>query len=181
MKLFLDREQELMIAGTVLRCREDQGRREEGRHIDGLAVGVLGDGRHGRWRYAYRFRMSIATSRTADNHTSVALNRAAPAPGARQQPAGLLTLPAPPWTIWRRSSGWIRWRSSTRTPNYSARRGLQRINSRRPRKLIDWKKHWQPRGAGKGPIKRDSGSRVHMWGGGGHDSQCKAIINPDGR
>lgn len=47
--------------------------------------------------------------------------------------------------------------------------------------LANWKSLWHPRGdSGKGPIKRGLGIGVNTWGGGGHDSTCKATIHPDG-
>jgi xanthine dehydrogenase YagR molybdenum-binding subunit len=47
--------------------------------------------------------------------------------------------------------------------------------------LIGWKKNWHPRGdKATGPVKRGLGLSLHTWGGGGHDSNCDVIIQPDG-
>ncbi len=47
--------------------------------------------------------------------------------------------------------------------------------------LANWKTLWHPRGeAGKGHVKRGLGIGVNTWGGGGHDSHCRATIHPDG-
>jgi xanthine dehydrogenase YagR molybdenum-binding subunit len=47
--------------------------------------------------------------------------------------------------------------------------------------LIGWRKLAHARGdGGRGPIKRGLGIGVNMWGGLGHDSKCKTIINNDG-
>ena len=47
--------------------------------------------------------------------------------------------------------------------------------------LSDWRKLAHRRGdSGNGPIKRGLGIGVNMWGGLGHDSKCRAIINADG-
>ncbi len=47
--------------------------------------------------------------------------------------------------------------------------------------LIEWKKKWHPRGdSASGSIKRGLGIGWNTWGGGGHASQCRANIHPDG-
>ena len=46
--------------------------------------------------------------------------------------------------------------------------------------LSDWKKLWKPRGASSGSIKRGLGIGISAWGGGGHNSNCRTTINPDG-
>jgi xanthine dehydrogenase YagR molybdenum-binding subunit len=47
--------------------------------------------------------------------------------------------------------------------------------------LIDWKKHWHPRGdKTPGPIKQGLGISLHTWGGRPHPSECEVQIHPDG-
>lgn len=47
--------------------------------------------------------------------------------------------------------------------------------------LIDWKKNWHQRGdSGNGAIKRGLGLGIGTWGGQGHDSKCRTTIHPDG-
>jgi len=47
--------------------------------------------------------------------------------------------------------------------------------------MMDWKKKWHPRGdSGSGSIKRGVGVAMSTWQGGGHASNCKANIHPDG-
>jgi xanthine dehydrogenase YagR molybdenum-binding subunit len=47
--------------------------------------------------------------------------------------------------------------------------------------LADWKKLWHPRGqSGSGVNKRGLGVAFSAWGGNGHASQCRTVINPDG-
>jgi len=47
--------------------------------------------------------------------------------------------------------------------------------------LIDWQKHWHPRGdKTPGAIKRGLGLSMHTWGGRGHNSNCNVSIHPDG-
>jgi xanthine dehydrogenase YagR molybdenum-binding subunit len=65
--------------------------------------------------------------------------------------------------------------------DYTARAAVYRAQLRKAQELIDWKKNWHPRGeGGSGPVKRGLGIGVHTWGGGGHNSQCRTVINPDG-
>ena len=47
--------------------------------------------------------------------------------------------------------------------------------------LSDWKKLWHPRGqSGSGTVKRGLGVAIASWGGNGHASKCRTVINPDG-
>jgi xanthine dehydrogenase YagR molybdenum-binding subunit len=47
--------------------------------------------------------------------------------------------------------------------------------------LINYKQKAHLRGAGgTGPIRRGLGVSIHTWGGRGHDSNCDVTINPDG-
>jgi xanthine dehydrogenase YagR molybdenum-binding subunit len=46
--------------------------------------------------------------------------------------------------------------------------------------VSDWKKLWKPRGTSTGPVKRGLGVAISAWGGGGHNSNCRTTINPDG-
>jgi len=52
---------------------------------------------------------------------------------------------------------------------------------RKAAEMIEWKKHWHPRGqSGSGPVKRGLGIGVGTWGGMGHQSQCRTTVSPDG-
>ena len=48
--------------------------------------------------------------------------------------------------------------------------------------LINYKQkaHLRGQGGGAGPIRRGLGLSIHTWGGRGHDSICDVTINPDG-
>ena len=62
-----------------------------------------------------------------------------------------------------------------------ARVGLYRYQLDKAAELAEWKKLWKPRGQnGNGPIKRGLGIGWAAWGGMGHPSQCRTVINPDG-
>src|SRR5437870_3291259 len=58
---------------------------------------------------------------------------------------------------------------------------VYRAQLRTGQDLIDWKKLWHERGdSGSGAVKRGLGVALHTWGGGGHNSQCRTNIHPDG-
>ena len=58
---------------------------------------------------------------------------------------------------------------------------VYRAQLRQGQELIDWKKLWHERGdSGSGTVKRGLGVALHTWGGGGHNSQCRTNIHPDG-
>lgn len=47
--------------------------------------------------------------------------------------------------------------------------------------LMDWSAKWHPPGEGSsGHVKRGVGISMHTWGGRPHDSQCRVTIHPDG-
>lgn len=47
--------------------------------------------------------------------------------------------------------------------------------------LMDWKTKWHPRGqGGRGYTKHGVGLSMHTWGGRPHDSDCRVSIHPDG-
>jgi xanthine dehydrogenase YagR molybdenum-binding subunit len=46
--------------------------------------------------------------------------------------------------------------------------------------MIDWKNKWKPRGSSTGVVKRGLGLALHTWGGGGHDSNNEVMIRSDG-
>jgi xanthine dehydrogenase YagR molybdenum-binding subunit len=58
---------------------------------------------------------------------------------------------------------------------------VYRAQIKKGAELIDWQKLWHPRGqSGSGTVKRGLGLAAHTWGGGGHNSQCRTNIHPDG-
>lgn len=65
--------------------------------------------------------------------------------------------------------------------DYTARAAVYRAQFEKAAELMDWKKRWHPRGeSGSGTVKQGLGLAVNTWGGGGHASQCRTTINPDG-
>lgn len=61
------------------------------------------------------------------------------------------------------------------------RADVYRAQLHKAAEMIDWQKLWHPRGqSGSGTVKRGLGVALSTWGGGGHNSQCRTNINPDG-
>ena len=68
-----------------------------------------------------------------------------------------------------------------RNADLTDRPEVYRAQMQKAAEMIEWKKHWHPRGqSGSGPIKRGLGIGFGTWGGLGHDSTCMARIHPDG-
>jgi xanthine dehydrogenase YagR molybdenum-binding subunit len=62
-----------------------------------------------------------------------------------------------------------------------ARVETYRYQLQKAAELAEWKKLWKPRGQnGSGHIKRGLGISMNAWAGGGHQSTCRMVINPDG-
>ena len=69
----------------------------------------------------------------------------------------------------------------SKNADYTARAEVYRAQLQKGAELMDWKKRWHPRGeSGSGTVKQGMGLAVNTWGGGGHASQCRTTINPDG-
>lgn len=65
--------------------------------------------------------------------------------------------------------------------DYTPRAETYRRQLAKAAELMDWKKRWHPRGqSGAGVVKRGLGVGFGTWGGAGHASQCRAIINGNG-
>ncbi len=65
--------------------------------------------------------------------------------------------------------------------DYTPRPDTYRAQLAKAAELSEWKKLWHPRGdSGSGAVKRGLGIGINAWGGGGHASQCRTTINPDG-
>jgi len=180
-KLFLDRATELKIAGnrpsafaTIKVGAKKDGTITAWQSVS-WATGGMGGG--GMPPIPYVFT-EIPNKRL--NHTAVALNtggaRAWRAPNHPQ--ASFLTCSAiedlaaklrmDPVDLFDKNL------------SYTAREAVYRAQLQKAAELMDWKKRWHPRGEGHGPVKQGLGLGINTWGGGGHASQCRTTINPDG-
>ena len=67
---------------------------------------------------------------------------------------------------------------------FTAREATYKAQLQKAAEIMEWQKRWHPRGqgasSGEGPVKQGLGLAVNTWGGGGHASQCRTTINPDG-
>ena len=63
---------------------------------------------------------------------------------------------------------------------YTSREATYKAQLQKAAEIMEWQKRWHPRGEGHGPVKQGLGVAVNTWGGGGHASQCRTTINPDG-
>jgi xanthine dehydrogenase YagR molybdenum-binding subunit len=68
----------------------------------------------------------------------------------------------------------------TKNLGYTSREATYKAQLQKAAEIMEWQKRWHPRGEGHGPVKQGLGVAVNTWGGGGHASQCRTTINPDG-
>jgi xanthine dehydrogenase YagR molybdenum-binding subunit len=68
----------------------------------------------------------------------------------------------------------------SKNTSYTARAEVYQAQLQKAAEVMEWKKRWHPRGEGHGPVKQGLGVAINTWGGGGHASQCRTTINPDG-
>ena len=181
-KVFLDRATELEIAGNRPSAFANikVGGKKDGTitvwQSQSWATGGVGGG--GMPPIPYVFT-DIPNKRI--NHSAVSVNagpqRAWRAPNNQQ--ASLLTCSAiddfaakigmDPLEVFSKNAG------------YSPRAEVYRSQLAKAAEMAEWKKLWHPRGdSGSGVVKRGLGIGVNAWGGGGHASQCRCTINPDG-
>jgi xanthine dehydrogenase YagR molybdenum-binding subunit len=183
-KVFLDRRQELLIAGNrpSVFANIKLGAKKDGTftvwHSQTWATGGLGGGGLNADQMPYVFR-NVPNRKI--NHSAVSLNtgssRAWRAPNnpqlsyitccAMDDLAAKLGIDA--LDFYLKNVGLS---TKPETYKWQLEKGAE---------LIDWRKQAHLRGEGaKGPIKRGLGIGVNMWGGLGHDSKCRATINGDG-
>ena len=181
-KLFLDRAQELTIAGVrpSAFAKIKIGAKKDGSIVawdsQSWATGGVGGG--GMPPIPYPF-LNIPNRRL--NHSAVSLNagpaRAWRAPNHPQ--ASFLTCAAiedladklkmDALDVYLKNVG------LTQRPDTYREQLLKAAE------MAEWKKRWHARGdSGSGPVKRGMGLGWNTWGGAGHASKCKATIHPDG-
>lgn len=181
-KLFLDRATELMIAGNrpSAYARIRLAAKKDGTitawSSESWATGGVGGG--GMPPIPYVFS-EIPNRRM--NHSAVSVNavaaRAWRAPNHPQ--ASFLTCSAmedlaaklnmDPLELFKKNA------------DYTARAAVYRQQLDKAAELSEWKKLWHPRGqSGTGPVTRGLGIGVNTWGGAGHASQARCVINADG-
>jgi len=182
-KLFLDRETELTIAGNrpSIFGKVKVAAQSDGTitawQSDTWSTGGLSGGGMNAQLFPYVFT-KVPNRRI--NHTAVAINagsaRAWRAPNHPQ--ASFITCSAiedlaaklrlDPMDVFLKNI------------QYSTRADVYQFQLAKAAELMDWKKNWHPRGdSGSGPIKRGMGIGINTWGGAGHASICRTSIHPD--
>lgn len=69
----------------------------------------------------------------------------------------------------------------SKNAGFTARPDVYRQQLVKAAEMMEWKKKWHPRGdTTPGPLKRGLGFAISTWQGGGHASQARTTINPDG-
>ena len=183
-KLFLDRETELMIAGNrpsayaKIKIAGKKDGTVTAWQSESWATGGFTGGGSPPLPYIID---TIPNQRM--HHTAVAVNagpnRAWRAPNNQQ--ASYLTCSAledfaakigmDPMEVFHKN---VSYAPSARVETY-------RYQLQKAAEIAEWKKLWHPRGEGaSGVVKRGLGIGFSAWGGGGHQSQCRTTINPDG-
>jgi len=186
-KLMLERDQELMVAGARPSAYADVkvGVKKDGTLTawESNAWGSGGTGGAGRLQMPYVFG-GIANSKVGQGtiRTNRGTQRAWRAPGHPQ--SCLITMSALEDTAAKAGIDALEF----------YRKNLDKLDVRLPNaaavyteeldiaaKLIGYKDKAHPRGdETAGPIKRGLGISMHTWGGNGHPSNSDVVINPDG-
>ena len=164
------------------RLRQDQNRRQEGRHHHRLAVRHLGQRRFRRRRPAApAVRLHQHPQHAPQPHVGLRQRRPGAGLARAQQPAGIVTSPARAIEDFAAKIGMdpmdgLRQerRLHARAPN-SIATSLQKAAE-----LSEWSKLWKPRGSQTGAVRRGLGIGVNAWGGAGHACTARTTINPDG-
>ena len=180
-KLMLDRDEELMVAGGR---PSDFGNIKVGAKKDGTLTafeaetwstgGVAG---RGAPPLPYIFQ-DIPNRKT--RHLNVSTNtgpaRAWRAPNHPQAAALTMTaitdlaakLKMDPFDVFKKNLG------------FTPRAEVYSMEMDKAAELFDWKSKYHAPGDGKGHIKRGVGMSMHTWAGRPHDSTCRVSIEPDG-
>ncbi len=183
-KLMLDRDEELMVAGGR---PSDYGNIKVGAKKDGTLVayeaetwstgGVAGRGSP-PLPYVYNNEERVAQkARHLNVSTNIGPARAWRAPNHPQ--AAVLTmcplddlaakLEMNPVDFFKKNA------------DLTARPDVYRYEIDKCAEMIGWQEKWHKRGdSGPGPVKQGLGLSMHTWGGRPHDSTCEVRIQPDG-
>jgi xanthine dehydrogenase YagR molybdenum-binding subunit len=181
-KMMLERDQELMVAGCrpSLHAQVRAGAKKDGTLVawSSESWGTGGLGPAGTPNLPYIFRAPNKHTRHTTVFTNIGPARAWRAPNHPQM--CLITMAAlddlaaklgmDPLDFFLKNVGL----TGDRAANYKEE--LLKASE-----LMEWKKKWHPRGeSGAGPIKRGLGLSIHTWNGRGNQSNCNATIHPDG-
>jgi xanthine dehydrogenase YagR molybdenum-binding subunit len=181
-KMMLERDQELMVAGArpSMHAHVRAGAKKDGTltawQSDSWGTGGVGDA--GTPNLPYIYRVPNRRSKHTGVLTNIGPARAWRAPNHPQM--ALITMAAledlaaklnmDPLDFFLKNIEM----TGPRAANYKE-------ELLKAAEMMDWKKKWHPRGDKRpGHSKRGLGISVHTWGGRGHASNCQATIHPDG-
>jgi xanthine dehydrogenase YagR molybdenum-binding subunit len=185
-KIMLERDAELMVAGSrpSIFARIKVGAKKDGTIIAWESQ-AWGSGGVGNLNFAGQLPYVLKVENRKESFTVIGTNtgpqRAWRAPNHPQ--ACLITMSAfedlahelkmDPLELFLKNVGLA-----------GARANTYRDELLKAAEMIEWKKHWRPRGEGAPgstkTVKRGLGLSLHTWGGGGHASDCDLTIHPDG-
>ena len=181
-KMLLERDQELMVAGgrPSIHARVKVGAKKDGTLVawDSDSWGTGGMGPAGTPNLPYIFQVPNKRSRHTRVKTNIGPARAWRAPNHPQM--CLITMSAledlaaglgmDPLEMFLKNVDI----TGPRAENY-------REELLKAADMIGWKQKWHPRGdTSLGHRKRGLGLSIHTWGGGGHQSNTNCTIHPDG-
>lgn len=181
-KMMLERDQELMVAGArpSMYATVKVGAKKDGTLVawDSHSWGTGGIGDAGAPNLPYIFKIPNYRAKHTQVLTNIGPVRPWRAPNHPQM--CLITMAAlddlaaklemDSYDFFQKNTGI----TGDRASNYAE-------ELTKAAELIDWKKKWHPRGdSGPGPVKRGVGLSIHTWGGRGNQSNCEAKIHPDG-
>lgn len=180
-KMMLERDQEIMVAGSrpSIHAKVRVGAKKDGTLTAWWSEswGTGGPGRAGNPNLPYIFVKLPRRTRHTAVYTNTGPARAWRAPNHPQM--CLITMGA--LEDMAAHIGMDPLEFFLKNLHYSDRPAVYKAELQKGAELIGWQKKWHPRGDKTlGPIKRGLGLSIHTWGGRGHESTCSATIHPDG-
>jgi len=180
-KMMLERDQELMVAGArpSIYAKVRVGAKKDGTLTawSSESWGTAGPGSAGNPSLPYVIRVPNRRSRHTGVLTNIGPARAWRAPNHPQM--CLITMSA--LDDLAAKLGMDSLDFFLKNLAFSDRAETYRAELLKAAELIEWKQKWHPRGhRTPGPIQRGLGLSIHTWGGRGHESHCNATIHPDG-
>jgi len=180
-KLMLERDQELMTAGSRPSAYADIriGVKNDGQLVGFDARSWGTDGARGRSRISLPYIFSIPDSRTYhfNLQTNTGSAQAWRAPSHPQQALMMMgavedaaaAIEMDPVKLFKRNL------------DLTDRADVYRQELDIASEMMSWDKKWRPRNKRTGTIRRGVGLSIHTWGGRGHDSNCQTTIHSDGK
>ncbi len=181
-KMLLERDQEIMVAGSrpSIHAVVKVGAKKDGTIVawKSESWGTAGVGVAGSPNLPYVLKISNRSVRHTVVSTNTGPARAWRAPNHPQ--SCLITMAALDDLAAAVSMDPLEF--FLKNLNFADRFGeVYRQELLKAAEMMEWKKKWHPRGQmSPGSVQRGVGLALHTWGGGGHQSNCNCVIHPDG-